>query len=210
MNQQVKQRYNQEYYILSGSSDEAYPLFELNEELLELNPVMDRKAIAIDASRPADNDLILPFSLQIYDEPYRLTDYHVSPKAIVSSRLKDLIEALNIFKTQMVRSRIQIEGKKDLLDAYYLWHIHNAIPCLDRSTAIMEDHGDDIFDIDAFSISDEALDKITLDKRLIFNPEESLSMYFVHKSLVKQLQSFGMEGAVFTKVADALEDAVNA
>lgn len=199
-------KYNDSYYYMIASSDEDIPIFSINED--SMPPDQAIKAIAVDQELPADDDLVLNLELGIFDNNYRLTDYHVAMEPVFKNSRMKLIESLALPKTQFIPCKLKIDGENENTE-YYLWHVYNYIECMDKENSVIwqgEDDGEDDFVIEALSLDSDIMRDIPLESRLIFRPDETTSKYIVHKSIVDKIETFNIDGLEFISVAEVLEE----
>jgi len=130
----------------------------------------------------------------IFDDPVpdspELVDYHVLPRPVISNKIKNILEKIDIKGVQYVSVTIKSENGK-IFNNYFLLHIFNLISCLDfeNSSVDFDDDSATLNDLRSFMLDERKLLNIPLSKRLIFILREWPSVYICHKSIMESIFS---------------------
>ncbi|NMO15535.1 hypothetical protein HPC49_07490 [Pyxidicoccus fallax] len=117
-----------------------------------------------------------------------MVDHHCLPKPVVSMRVKEVLEPLQLHRVQFVPADVKV-GEDDVR-RYWLLHVFNEIPALDMQRSECEFLGEGaIFSIERMVLSEKVLSQVPLHERRVFVLAESLSMCLVHQSVVDQVMA---------------------
>ena len=128
---------------------------------------------------------------------YKVVDFHRSPYSVVSQKIYDVLCKINMEGVQYIPAAII--GKKDERhENYYYLHICNYIGALDKEKSICKwDKTANTADIEKLYLDKAALEKIPLEKRLVFKLKENPVFEIFHKSVVDQIMETKPEGIRF-------------
>ena len=131
---------------------------------------------------------------------YKVVDFHRSPYTIVSKKIYDVLCKINIEGVQHIPAAII--GKKDeRYENYYYVHICNYISALDKEKSIYKwDNFINTADIEKLYIDKTVLEKIPLEKRLVFKLKENPIFEIYHKSIVDKIMETKPEGIHFSGI----------
>ena len=183
---------NHEYYLIDSDGTPDAPLLNGSGRdgfLFRNPPVVITKPIRLGYRPP------------IPRKP-RMIDYHSMPESVISQKIYEVLEPMNIKGIQLVPA--VIKGKDDeLFKDYWIIHIYNRIACMDREKSIYEaDDDDDIDDIEQLCLDKKILNEIPLEDRLVFLLKEDISFYIYHKSVVEAIMSVNPEGVKFYPIEE--------
>jgi hypothetical protein len=121
----------------------------------------------------------------------------------MSEKVKNLFEKLNIGGIQFWQAEITTDKNK-IITEHYVFHLWNCIAAVDKNnykgTPITERGLID--SLKSFSLDENALSKIPLEKRLVFYLTESNTERLVHQSVYDAIMAENLTGFSFTKVSD--------
>lgn len=184
-----------DYYIVMRENNPKYPLLGWRQDYL------------IRSMEPFNIDE--PIKLRVGDpvpKKYEMVDYHSLPESVISEKIKNVLEPINIYGTQLLPTTV--EGEKGDVYSYYLLHIYNEISCMDKRKSKYEDWGDpddedDIdFDISKLVLDEDVIKTIPLEKRLVFRLVEDTSKNLFHKSIRDTIMAKDPKGIKFVDVDD--------
>lgn len=184
--------FNNEYYIIGRKNIPDAPLFSWDESRFKFY-----KGLPV--------EIIEPIKLKIGDPQPRTPkkmDYHSLPKPVISTKLKEILEPLNIFGIQLLPAKIKISSE-EYWDYWYL-HIFNKINCIDieNSDCVFSKSDGKILSISSMVLDNEKLNEIELSKRLIFLPKEYASYEIFHESIVEKIESVNPTGLIWAKISE--------
>jgi len=169
---------NQDYYVIKRGGSNNYPLLE-----------WDQSSGMFDKGKPVTvtPPIKLRLGAPVPDKP-EMVDYHSLPEPVVGERIKNILEPMTLYGTQLIPARIPVE---DNVYDYWLLHVFNEIACIDREKSILEIDEDDgdVLDIEQLALDEKVLQEIPLDKRLIFVLKESTSTYLFHRSVKEAIMA---------------------
>jgi len=185
---------NELYYIPVRSDIPDAPLLSYGEN----NPNLSLAAF-LEVSQPLNLILSDP-------EPPRpnMVDYHSLPNSSVfSTKIKDVLEAMNIFGIQLLPARIKI-SKSNFVDYWYI-HIFNRIAnCLDMENSVYRfwEKKGIITNMSKILLDNDKIKKIPLEERLVFKLTEYKFKEIYHESVVEKIMQVSPEGVEFWTLAD--------
>ena len=185
--------FDKEYYIVDSTNNNNYPLLTVTK-----GGIYQRKKIYVENPEPMEYRLGSPVPKQP-----KMVDYHSTPCSVVSQKIHDVLEKLNINGLQMISAIIT--GKdSELYENYWFLNIYNKLAVLDKEKSKYK--WDDFLEvanpIEKLVLSEELLNDIPLEERLIFRLEENTTFEIFHKSVVDAIMETNPEGILFTSVAD--------
>lgn len=187
-----------EYYIIQRDGSKLYPLVDeipgcrLTDYYLYQN--YGKKIEKIDG--PARFKYSPPISIRAV-----IGDYFSQPSSIVSLKIKDILEPLNIAGIQLIPAEIET-NKGDTIEDFYYIHIYNYIAGVDRTKSKFRVRETGGLSLKSFFLNQEVLQKIPFEKRLVFTLEENKGLNIYHKSIVDKIMAVEPKGVQFVKVED--------
>jgi len=181
---------NQDYYIIERGGSSNYPLLEWEQK-----SGVFRKGKPVTVAEPIKLRLGAP----VPDNP-EMVDYHSLPKPVIGKRIKNILEPMNIYGSQLIPARIPVDDK---VYNYWLLHVFNRIECMDRDKSISTySNLGDASDIKSLVLDEIILEDIPLENRLIFVLRESTSTYLFHHSVKDDIMALEPppEGIQFFRV----------
>jgi hypothetical protein len=117
-----------------------------------------------------------------------MVDHHSLPEPVVSTRLKDVLEPLNLYGVQIVPADVRMRDDTTL--RYWLLHLWHEIPCMDRKRSVFKPSSDGVFllSLDRLVLDEQVLKDIPLEKRLVFLLEED-TVHLFHGSVVERIMA---------------------
>ena len=138
-----------------------------------------------------------------------MTDYHSLPNPVVSKKIAEVLQPINIYGIQLLSAEIRNNKTNEIYTDYFVVYVYNSIKCLDMKNAIYtidEDEDEDAIEsITKLVLDKEILSKIPLVKRLVFLLAEVRSMRIYHKSIVDAIMAVNPKGVVFTPIEEWYE-----
>lgn len=177
-----------EYFVIDRENNDNNPLFSWDEssgsfgmgKLVQfINPIKMRLGEPVSSG-------------------FQWADYHKAPEPVVSSRIADVLGAMDLYGVQIVP--VKVRDLKDTMPEqdYWFLHVWNRISCLDREQSDLDLYKDgSIFSIDEFVLDERELEKIELSKRLIFSLSEKTSVILVHQTVKDAMLSLDPTGVRF-------------
>ena len=186
-----------EYYLIDGDNNPSIPLLRAED---------GQDSWFITGDEPVEElsePMKLCFNSPIPKKPI-MTDYHSLPKSVVSQKIADTLQLLNIYGIQLIPAEIRNNNTNEIYSDYYVIYVYNKIQCLDMKNAeykISESSGK-VRAINKLVLDKEILSAIPLEKRLVFLLKEALSSKIYHKSVVDAIMAVNPEGLVFTPIEE--------
>ena len=185
--------FNKEYFVIGRVNNNQHPLltvtkkggYEEDEEYVENPESMEYRLGSPIPKQP------------------KMVDYHSTPCSVVSQKIHDVLEKLNINGLQMISAIIT--GKdSELYENYWFLNIYNKLAVLDKEKSKYDwnDFLEVANPIEKLVLSEELLNDIPLEERLIFRLEENTTFEIFHKSVFDAIMETNPEGILFTSVAD--------
>ncbi|MBV7264490.1 hypothetical protein KCG43_20975 [Photobacterium sp. WH24] len=187
-------KYDSEYYLLresveSGSYmlDHAEDSDEGLDHLMSLRSI-NRRVLGLGVVEISDGDVA----------NFSPCDYHETPEQLVSEKFKNIITKFNLPGIDFYKTNI-INGDVIWKEHYFMhiWNHHKAIH--HGRSKIDGTYVDDDFTLEVLSLDENVLDKIPLEKRLIFTLEEKPKFLF-HETVVQALREANLTGLSFQRV----------
>ena len=178
-----------EYYIISRANNNNHPLFEWDQL-----SGMFYKGRPVEISEPVKLRLGSP----VPKKP-EMVDYHSLPESVVSEKIKDVLEAMNIDGIQLVPVKIQGKNEGEFYD-YWLMHIYKKIPCMDWKKSDYKVSESGRLSVRKLVIDEAVVKDIPLEKRLVFELKEGASLFLVHKSVRNSVMAVNPDGVEFIDV----------
>ena len=188
--------YNQEYFFIRRKGIN-YPLIDY------INwPDSD-----IDFLKDIYNEgKIIPFKYgdPIPDKP-ELGDLHgCGYKLIISNRLKEQLETMNLKKVQFIPATIQNQAE-EIVDGYYIIHVHHFIQAMDKNNSDWKKdrkNPDRAVRINKIVLDNNYLEEIPLEDRLVFALKEHPLTTVYHRSVVEKMLTLQPTGVGVYCLAD--------
>ncbi|WP_238539816.1 imm11 family protein [Corallococcus macrosporus] len=131
-----------------------------------------------------------------------MVDHHSLPAPVVSTRLKEALEALAPRGVQLVPADVQVG---DSVLRYWLVHMWRAIRCMDRERSVFESSrsGLILVSLDKLVLDEAVLREVPLEERLAFRLAESV-VHLFHRTVVERVLALTPppEGLRFIPVAE--------
>lgn len=181
-----------EYFVLLRARSQQHPLLSWGQSyraFLKARPVEVLEPVKLKLGEPVPPKPVM-------------VDHHSLPSPVVSSRLKDALEAMQLQGVQLVPADIQVG---DEVLRYWLVHMWRRLGCVDRERSILTlDPADgDVLDIERLVLDEDVLRKIPLQERLAFRLEEAV-LHLFHRTVVERVMSLTppLEGLRFIPVPE--------
>ena len=185
--------FDKEYFKIGRINNNDYPLITSTE-----NGYYEDEDEFIDDPETVEYRIAAP----IPKNPV-MVDYHKSPSSVISQKIHDVLEKLNLKDIQMIPATIS--GKdNEVFENYWFVNVYNRIPAVDRkkSDYSWNDFLEIANPIKKLVLNEELLNSIPLEDRLVFRLEENSAFEIYHKSVVDAIMATNPEGIQFTKVED--------
>ncbi len=182
-----------EYYVIMRENNNNYPLLAWEEKSVNSGIFYKHKPVEL------KNSLHMKLGWPIPETP-QMVDYHSNPRPVISDKIKDVLEPLEIMGIQLFPVTIDDSPATD--KKYWFLHIYHAIEAMDKNLSeftIDEDDGD-IDDITKIVLDKMVLSDIPLEERLIFQLKEGASMFLVHESIKDKIMVVNPIGIRFIDV----------
>ncbi len=190
--------YNEEYFYIKPTDLEVYPMLEYARGGGDSMEIFDD--IALDTTKTR----ALCFSKPIPKDP-QLGDHHflTANAPVISERLKNTLEGLNLKETQFLPTVVQNkEGEEHI--GYYIIHVINLIECMDKDksewTPSRRKPGK-ASDVNKLVLDNEALGKIALEERLVFALWENSLNVLYHQSVVEKILEIAPTGLTIYRLS---------
>ena len=181
-----------EYFVLLRSRSQRHPLLAWGQSyraFLKARPVEVLEPVKLRLGEPVPPSPVM-------------VDHHSLPSPVVSSRVKEVLEAAQLQGVQLVPADVQAG---DEVLRYWLVHMWRRLACVDRehSALTLDPTDGDILHIDKLVLDEDVLREIPLHERLAFRLEEAVVHVF-HHTVVDRVMSLTHppEGLRFIPVPD--------
>lgn len=131
-----------------------------------------------------------------------MVDHHCLPKPVISTRVKEVLEALQLHRVQFVPADVKVSDED--VRRYWLLHVFNEIAALDMERSECEFLSEGVIcSIERLVLSEKVLNALPLQERQVFVLAESLSKCLVHQSVVDRVMALrpAVQGFRFIPVA---------
>ncbi|MBZ4420425.1 imm11 family protein [Myxococcus sp. RHSTA-1-4] len=183
-----------EYFVIMRAGPSSYPLLAWDE----FSGPFFRGVFA-----PFTRPIRLRLGAPVPRNPV-MVDYHSLPTPVVSERLKDVLEPMDLHGVQLVPADVKVAP--DDVRRYWMLHVYNEIACIDRQRSTLSLYSDgDVLGIDKLVLDENVLREIPLEQRRVFVLAESTSTHLFHQSVMDPLMALQPEGVRFIR-ADQWND----
>ncbi|MFP2929477.1 imm11 family protein [Pyxidicoccus sp. 3LG] len=179
-----------EYFVIEAAASNAHPMLAWDEYLPGLGGPRPAKPLG----RPVKMRLRKP----VPRNPV-MVDHHELPDPVLSPRLKEVLEPLELHNVQFVLADVKV--KPDDVRPYWLMHVYNWIACIDRERSVLTfyDSGD-VLGVRKLVLDEKVLQEIPLERRRVFCPAETPATHVFHQSIVEKVLALQPEGLRFIPV----------
>jgi hypothetical protein len=189
-------RLDNEYYVMSIDKRISKPLLACGKTDFS-SFLRDRQIKPDDIEQP-----LTIFFAEPYPKLIEQTDLLMFGALYAGSyKLKRLFEKMDIFGAQFLPLKI-IDDRDTIIEDYYALHIWNVLPAIDKDAYIggeINEFGH-IQQLRRFSLDLETASRISVWKRLIFNPQEAPHMIIAHRILTAAIAEAELRGIAFTRI----------
>jgi len=179
------------YFVLDSDDNSNYPPLNKFDHETTMATHMDELI-------PDGFTCIFEVDLDYSDAPKvpQMVDYHTAPKPVVSKKIKDVLEPLNLKGVQLVPAEIRWKDK--VYKDYFYMHVIVYHQCADKenSDILFSKIDGRIRRIKKFVLNPKLTD-IPLEDRLLFRCQEHSSYYFIEESLKNKIMAADPKGIVF-------------
>ncbi len=172
-----------DYFVLERGGPSSYPLLD-----------WDQSGSAFFKSRPVNvtEPIRLRLGAPVPRNPV-MVDHHSLPEPVLSTRLKEALEPLELYGVQLVPADVRV--KSEVL-RYWLLHVFNEIDCLDKQRSACTFYSSGwVLSINKLVLDEAVLREIPLEERLVFLLEHMV--YLVHRTVMEHLMALKPEGIRF-------------
>lgn len=181
---------NFEYYMMNSAPLAGVPLLAfLGSDPLDYCEVLD------DSKK-----LNLCFADPIPNTP-RLVDHMTCPHSIISQKLYDVLNPMNLSTVQLLPSVvIDMDGKE--FEPFWAVNIHEEIKCVDEELSDCEITDTDLSNVKKVILDKKVLGEIPLADRLVFRLEEQFTLMLYHVSIKEAIEEVNPLGVKFINIED--------
>ncbi|WP_163991760.1 imm11 family protein [Pyxidicoccus caerfyrddinensis] len=167
-----------DYCVLEREGPDTYPLLGWDQSGRAF-----RKGTAVHVTEPIRLRLRTP----VPGTPV-MVDHHSLPAPVLSTRLKEVLAPLSLYNVQLVPADVRVG---DAVLRYWLLHVHNEVPCMDKARSVFElsSCGRLVLSLDKLVLDENVLADIPLERRLVFVLAEATSVCLVHCSVIDRMLS---------------------
>ncbi|GHU07153.1 hypothetical protein FACS1894151_01030 [Spirochaetia bacterium] len=134
-----------------------------------------------------------------------MVDYHSSPKFIVSKKIFDVLDNMNVKGIQLIPAVIR-GTKGETYENYRYIHITNYYSAIDKENSKCEwSNLGFVLSFEKLVLNEDFLKTIPLEERLVFYLAEDGMEQLFHKSVVDAIMATNPEGVVFYNVKEWYE-----
>lgn len=128
----------------------------------------------------------------------QLADHHylTANAPVISHRLKDILEGLNLKQVQLLPTIVRDKKGKEH-EGYYIVHVLNLIKCMDKEKSEWTPHfklEEKASDVQKLVLDNDVLDKIPLEERLVFALWENSLEVLYHRSVIEKMLELNPTG----------------
>ncbi|MBD8514089.1 hypothetical protein IFO68_15520 [Photobacterium sp. CAU 1568] len=187
-------KYDSQYYILRENHESGAYMLDMAEDSDEgLDHLMSLWSLK--------NHVLGPGVVEITEgnhAKFQPCDYHETAEQLVSEKFRQVLAPFNLPGVDFYQTNI-VNGDKIWSEHYYMhiWNHHKAIH--HGRSKIDGTYVDDDFTLEVLSLDENVLDKIPLEKRLVFTLEEKPKFLF-HETVVQALREVNLTGLSFQRV----------
>ena len=179
-----------EYYNAFRVNDDSIPLLASDtgnpRYLYENHFIKDPELMLFKLSKP------------IPKNP-KMADYLMSDDAVISKKIFDVLEPLDIAGVQFLPARIK--GKDDeVITDYWAVHAYNEIKCVDEKLSDCKIEISGLGYVKKIVLDKKILREIPLKERLIFRLKEDSAYVLFHASIVEKIMAVNPTGVKFTDI----------
>lgn len=129
---------------------------------------------------------------------YEIVDYHTQyPYSIISRKIYDGLRGIKTEGVQFIPAVI-VGKKSERYEDYFYLQVYNFLSTMDTEKSVYKwDKFIKVANIEKLYIDKTALEKIPLEKRLIFRLKENDGEYIFHKSIVEAIIKTEPTGVCF-------------
>ncbi|MEI8595782.1 imm11 family protein [Photobacterium sp. Hal280] len=187
-------KYDSQYYILRENHESGAYMLGHTEGT-------DEGLFSLMSLRSISRRVLGPGNVKVYDgniSKFFPCDYHETAEQLVSEKFRQVLAPFNLPGVDFYQTNI-VNGDKIWSEHYYMhiWNHHKAIH--HGRSKIDGTYVDDDFTLEVLSLDENVLDKISLEKRLVFTLEEKPKFLF-HETVVQALREANLTGLSFQRV----------
>ncbi|MFP2962302.1 imm11 family protein [Myxococcus sp. 1LA] len=182
----------EDYFVLMRARSQQHPLLAWAQSY---RPFLKGRPVAVtDPVRLTLGEPVPPRPIMV--------DHHSLPDPVVSPRLKDVLDTVQLPGVQLVAAGVQVG---DATLSYWLVHMWRRIACVDRerSKLTLDPDDGDVLDIQRLVLDEAVLGEIPIEERLAFRLAESV-VHLFHRTVAERVLSLSPppEGLRFIPVAE--------
>ena len=183
-----------EYYVIQVDRKGLYPWLAWGD--YDDTPFLEAESIDI-------SEIPSPLVVE-FDEPYPKT-FEMADLHLLGSQFAFTEELKNIFADIYGVEFFEIDKimdhKHNSYSGYYAVHIWNTLTAVDMQNYVGKPGRKGyIGSLTKFSLNNEILESIPLEKRLVFKLREATDIFIVHKSLYEKIEDKGFKGFALVSV----------
>ncbi|UIP26726.1 imm11 family protein [Photobacterium sp. TLY01] len=187
-------KYDSEYYFLRESGNSS-------SYMLEQKRTSDQGLRHLMSIRSIKHRVLGPGVVEIIEgnpDLFTPSDYHETAEQLVSEKFMQVLQGFNLPGVDFYQTNI-VSGNKTWSEHYYM-HIWNNYQAIHKGRSKIDGtYVDDDFILEVLSLDENVLDKIPLEKRLVFTLEEKPKFLF-HETVVQALRDANLTGLSFQRV----------
>ncbi|NVJ18459.1 imm11 family protein [Myxococcus sp. AM010] len=166
-----------DYFVLMRERSQQHPLLTWDQEYLQFlkpSPVRVSAPVRLKLGEPVPPRPVM-------------VDHHSLPSPVVSTRLKEALDAAELPGVQFVPADVQAG---DAVLRYWLMHMWRTIPCMDRQRSVFEETevGHVLLSLDKLVLDEAVLQEVPLEERRAFMLEED-TVHLFHRTVVDRALS---------------------
>ncbi|WP_051288272.1 imm11 family protein [Photobacterium halotolerans] len=187
-------KYDSQYYILRENHESgAYMLGQDEDSDEGLEHLMSLRSIKPRVFGPGVVEVLEGDSSR-----FTPCDYHETAEQLVSEKFKHVLLPFNLPGVEFYQTNIMCDDR--IWKGHYYMHIWNHHRAIHRRRSKIDGtYIDDDFILEALSLDESVLDKVTLGERLVFRLEED-PIFLFHETIVQALREANLTGLSFERV----------
>jgi len=130
-----------------------------------------------------------------------LTDHMMAPHSIISKKIYEVLEPMNINSIQLLPSRI-LDLDRNIHEPFWAIHIPLKIRCIDEELSDCKILGSIVTRIKKIVLDKKVLSEIPLNDRLVFRLKEHSTIKLYHKSVKDAIEAVNGKGIRFVNIEE--------
>ncbi|WP_096087843.1 imm11 family protein [Agaribacterium haliotis] len=185
------------YYVIERENNDNHSVFEWDQ-------ASGKYGLGAAVNDPTQ--LKLKLGTPIPSSP-EWVDFHELPEPVLSTRLGELLLAMEIYGIELVPAIVRDPREKLESKNYVYMHVWNQIGCVNEQESELNRYKNGkIFEFEKLILNEETLAEVDENKRLIFTLKEQSSVILIHQLIKNKIEELGTTGIRFYPVNEWYSD----